>query len=126
VIVSHSAKIAHGVKELAQQVADRNVRIVEAGGMADGSIGTDTLRIYDAIIEADSGQGVVILVDLGSAVLSAKTALELLESATACKVQIADAPLVEGAISAAVESSIGGSLEEVVAAAEAARDMLKL
>ncbi|MBS4053837.1 MAG: PTS-dependent dihydroxyacetone kinase phosphotransferase subunit DhaM [Thermaerobacter sp.] len=126
VIVSHSAQIALGVKELAGQMADRGLKIVEAGGMPDGSLGTDTLRIHEAIVEADSGQGVVVLVDLGSAVLSAKTALELLEPSTARRAQIADAPLVEGSISAAVEASIGGSLAEVVAAAEAARGILKL
>jgi len=126
VIVSHSAKIALGVKELAEQMADCNLRIVEAGGMPDGSLGTDTLRVYEAILEADSGQGVVILVDLGSAVLSARTALELLGPEAICQVLIADAPLVEGAVSAAVEASIGGSLAEVAASAEVARGILKL
>jgi len=126
VIVSHSAKIALGVKELAGQMADSKLLIVAAGGMPDGSLGTDTLRIHEAIIEANSGQGVVILVDLGSAVLSARTALELLGQEGDGQVYIADAPLVEGAISAAVEASIGGSLAEVIAAAEAAREILKL
>lgn len=126
VIVSHSAKIADGVRELAGQMAGRDQKIVAAGGMADGGIGTDALMIRDAVIAADSGDGVVILVDLGSAVLSAQTAIELLGEEPGTVVEISDAPLVEGAVSAAVQASIGSSLNDVVAAAGEARNIMKL
>ena len=78
VVVSHSAQIAEGTAELAGQMAGPDVRIVPAGGLEDGSIGTDAARIAEAIGEADAGVGVVVLADLGSAVLSAMTAFEML------------------------------------------------
>ena len=100
--------------------------IVAAGGMADGAIGTDATRIQAAIEAADGGDGVVVLVDLGSGVLSAETALEFLEPEQAARTKIADAPIVEGAVAAAVEASTGATLDAVVRAAEAAREYRKL
>lgn len=126
VIVSHSSKIAEGTRDLAEQMADKNIRIMAAGGMADGEIGTDVIRISQAIAEANAGDGVVVLADLGSAILSAQTAIELLEEDIRDLVKVADAPIVEGAIAAAIQATIGGSLEEVAAAAETAREMNKL
>lgn len=126
VIVSHSEKIAEGTRELALQMADKNLRISAAGGMADGQIGTDAVRISEAISEVEKGDGVVILADLGSAVLSANMAIELLGEDRSFTARIADAPVVEGTISAAVQASIGSSLEEVVAVAEGARNLSKL
>ena len=104
VIVSHSWKIAEGVKDLARQVASPDARIVAAGGMADGEIGTDAVMISEAIREADGGDGVVVLADLGSGVMSAEQAIELLEDENIA-VRLADAPVVEGAVAAAVEKS---------------------
>lgn len=125
VIVSHSAKVAEGVKELALQMADPNLAVISAGGMADGSIGTDAVRIRDAVLKADSGEGTVIMVDLGSAVLSSNMALELLDECARCNVKIADAPILEGALNAVVQASIGSSIDEVVSAAELAREIHK-
>ncbi len=87
VVVSHSRLIAEGTAELAGQMAGPEVRIVPAGGMADGTIGTDAARIAEALGEADTGAGVVVLADLGSAVLSTRTALELLDdpAASGCR-----------------------------------------
>jgi dihydroxyacetone kinase DhaKLM complex PTS-EIIA-like component DhaM len=90
-----------------------------------GIIGTDAVKIYEAIKAADGGNGAVILVDLGSAILSTETALELLEEGVRARVQIADAPILEGAISAVVQASLGGSLAEVAATAEGARELHK-
>jgi dihydroxyacetone kinase phosphotransfer subunit len=126
VIVSHSAQIAEGIKTLAGQMAGASQKIIAAGGMVDGSIGTDAVRISEAIAVADTGDGVLILVDLGSAIISTETAFEFLEPEVASRVVIADAPIVEGAISAAVQASIGSTLEEVKAAAEMAKAMQKL
>jgi len=127
VIVSHSKKVAEGIAELSMQMAGPNQKIVSAGGMEDGGIGTDAVRISEAIRMADTGEGVVILVDLGSAVLSANLAIELLEEAgVKIDAKIADAPVMEGSISAAVQAFIGGNIDEVIEAAELAREVLKL
>ncbi|HWR28593.1 MAG TPA: dihydroxyacetone kinase phosphoryl donor subunit DhaM [Negativicutes bacterium] len=125
VIVSHSAKIAEGIREFALELTKPDQRILTAGGLSDGALGTDATRISAAIEAADSGDGVVVLVDLGSGVLSAETALEFLDPQQAARTRIADAPLVEGAIAAAVEASVGAPLVEVVQAAEDARELHK-
>lgn len=125
VIVSHSGKIAEGLREMAAQMSRPGQRIVAAGGMAGGAIGTDAVKIFEAVKAADDGSGVVILVDLGSAIMSAEAALELLDGEARARVEIADAPIVEGTISAAVQASLGGSLAEVLATAEGARELRK-
>ena len=126
VIVSHSAKVAEGVKEMAEQMAGSGQRIIAAGGLEDSSLGTDAIKISAAISAADSSDGVAVLVDLGSAVLSAETALELLDETVRQRVRIADAPLLEGSIVAAVQAAAGDPLTAVVAAAEETREFKKL
>jgi len=123
VVVSHSSQIAEGTAELAGQMAGPEVRIVAAGGMADGSIGTDAARIAEALQAADAGAGVVVLADLGSAVLSTRTALELLDNPEG--VRLSRGPIVEGAVMAAVQASTGSTLDEVLEAAEAAATLPK-
>jgi phosphoenolpyruvate---glycerone phosphotransferase subunit DhaM len=126
VIVSHSAKVAEGVVELAGQMAG-GVRIQAAGGTDDGGIGTDATLIAEAIAAADEGDGVLVLVDLGSAVLSAQLAIdELVEEETRDRIWIAEAPVVEGAVVAAIQASTGSSLEEVADAATGAATMAKV
>jgi dihydroxyacetone kinase phosphotransfer subunit len=119
VIVSHSAKVADGTLELAAQMAGDEVRIVAAGGLADGTIGTDATRIAAAIQAADAGAGVVVMTDLGSAVLSASTALEMIDAEQAARVRLSRGPIVEGAIVAAIQASVGDNLEVVVETADA-------
>jgi phosphoenolpyruvate---glycerone phosphotransferase subunit DhaM len=126
VIVSHSAQIAAGTVELARQMAGDDVRIEAAGGTADGSLGTDAAAIMAAIAAADAGAGVLVLVDLGSAVLATQTALELLGEGAAARVRISGGPLVEGAVVAAVQASVGDDLAAVLAAAEEAASLPKL
>jgi PTS hybrid protein len=125
VIVSHSRRLAEGVAELAVQMAGDEVIIEAIGGGPDGSLGTDADRIAEAIGRADRGAGVLILGDLGSAILASRTAIELVGPGTGDHVVISSAPLVEGAVVAAVEASIGQSLSAVAAAAEAARTLDK-
>jgi PTS hybrid protein len=125
VIVSHSASIAAGVAELVAQVAGPDVAIITAGGGPDGTLGTDGGRVREALRTADRGMGAVVLVDLGSALLSVRAALAELDDATA-RVVLADAPLVEGAVSAGVIASTGAPLADVAAAAEEARGARKL
>ena len=126
VVVSHSALIAEGIVELARQMSGPDLRIVAAGGAIDGSLGTDASRVAAAIEEADGGSGVLVLADLGSAVLAARTALELLGPDEAARVRISRGPVVEGAVVAAVQASIGDTLDDVVATADAAAGLDKL
>lgn len=120
VFVSHSAKIAEGLVELAGQMAG-TAKLVAAGGTDDGRIGTSFDLVSAGIAEADSGAGVVVVCDLGSAILTAETALEFLDDETRARVRIADAPLVEGGVAGAVAAESGESLDGVLRAAESAR-----
>jgi len=117
VLVSHSAKLAEGLAELAAQMAP-DVTIVPAGGLSDGSIGTDYDEVVAATQRADSGAGVVLLYDLGSAQMTAELAVESLADPSAAIV--ADGPLVEGAIAAAVAAQAGRDRKAVAEAAAAA------
>jgi dihydroxyacetone kinase phosphotransfer subunit len=126
VVVSHSAQIAAGTVELARQMAGDDLRIEAAGGTADGSLGTDAAAIMAAIVAAEGGAGVLVLMDLGSAVLATQTALELLGADVAAHVRLSGGPLVEGAVVAAVQASIGDDLAAVLAAAEEAASLPKI
>ena len=125
VLVSHSAAIADGLAELVGQVAGPAVPIKTAGGGPAGTLGTDGGLVLEALRSVD-GAGAVVLVDLGSSVLSVKAALAELEAGEATRFILVDAPLVEGAIAAGVTASTGASLAEVAAAAEEARSVAKL
>jgi PTS hybrid protein len=122
VVVSHSEEIARGVVNLAGQMAGDEVRLVGAGGDSHGTLGTDETLVRDAIASADQGDGVVVLADLGSAVLTIRHILEGGDGAA----RLADAPVVEGAVAAAVVASMGLPLDDVVNAAEEARNARKL
>ena len=122
VVVSHSAKIASGVADLAGQVAGDEVVIVAAGGGPDGALGTDEGLVRDALRHANQGDGVLVLADLGSAILTIR---HILESGNG-SVKLADAPIVEGAVAAAVVASMGAPLQAVADAAEEARHAAKL
>jgi dihydroxyacetone kinase phosphotransfer subunit len=125
VVVSHSRRIAEGVVELARQMAGDDLPIEGVGGTPDGSLGTDADGIARAIDRAETGAGVLILADLGSAILASRTAIEVLDGDRASRVRLSGAPVVEGAVVAAVQASIGQSLDEVEAAAEEARSLDK-
>jgi PTS hybrid protein len=125
VLVSHSAALAEGLAELVGQVSGEDVRVRPAGGLGDGGLGTDPDRIAAAIRDADSGSGVLVLVDIGSAVLSVRAILAG-GDLDGIDVRLADAPLVEGAIAASVLASTGADLATAVAAAEEARVVGKL
>jgi PTS hybrid protein len=104
-------------------MAGPDVRIVPAGGLEDGTIGTDAARISAAIMAADAGSGVVVVADLGSAVLSTRTALELLGNPD--NVRLSRGPIVEGAVVAAIQASTGSDLDQVLEAAEGAASLPK-
>src|SRR6478609_1825876 len=119
VLVSHSGPVAQGTADLAKQMAP-SVTIAAAGGTEDGGIGTSFDVISSAIERADSGDGAIVLYDLGSALLTTETALEFCDPEQAERIRIVDAPLVEGAIAAAVTADGGGDLAAVAAAAQSA------
>jgi multiphosphoryl transfer protein len=122
VVVSHSRALARAAVTLAQQMLPRDVqvRIVVAAGLEDTTLGTDAWQILEAITTADQGAGVVVLMDLGSAVLSAELALGLLDDEARGRVLLSPAPLIEGLIVAAVAAAGGATREEVAAEAAAA------
>jgi dihydroxyacetone kinase phosphotransfer subunit len=110
VVVSHSAALAEGVVALARGMAGDDVPIEAAGGIDEpGALGTDAVKVM-AAIEAAGGDGVLVLMDLGSAVLSAETALDFLDDDTRARVLLCEAPLVEGAVAAAAAARAGASL----------------
>jgi multiphosphoryl transfer protein len=115
VIVSHSAKLAEGVAELAREMGGPDVPLEVAGGtdMPDEALGTDATKVQRAIEQAQSGDGVLVLMDLGSAVLSAEMALEMLSDEHRGRVLLCEAPLIEGAVAAATAAKLGMSLDEV-------------
>jgi PTS hybrid protein len=118
VVVAHSEKIADGAVELAAQMAP-DVVLLAAGGTMDGRIGTSLEKVLAALDKATGGDGVVIVTDLGSAVMTAESALEFVEDTSA--MVLADAPLVEGLVAAAVAAQGGGDVQAVKRAAEAVR-----
>jgi dihydroxyacetone kinase phosphotransfer subunit len=125
VLVSHSVKIVEGTIELCQQMAQSEIKLINAGGTADGRIGTDTTKIMSAIEDANTGDGVVLIADIGSSVKSTQMALEFLDEEIREKIILADTPFVEGSIAAVVEASLGHDLKKVVKAAEQAKNYSK-
>jgi len=122
-LVSHSATLATGLVDLLRPLTSGKVPLVVAAGTEDGELGTSADLVASGLAEADAGQGVVVLPDLGSAVMSVRVALE---DADSDRVVLVDAPFVEGAVSAAVTAAGGADLRSVVAAAEQARTVAKL
>ncbi|MFG2791423.1 dihydroxyacetone kinase phosphoryl donor subunit DhaM [Streptomyces sp. NPDC048419] len=123
VLVSHSAELASGLRLLVEQIGSDTVPLATAGGTDDGRIGTSYDRVLAAIRSVDRGGGVVVLPDLGSSVLTART---VLEDHPRPDVLIVDAPFVEGAVAAVVTAASGADLKTVAEAAEEARNVHKL
>jgi multiphosphoryl transfer protein len=121
VVVSHSRALARAAVALAAEMLHgRIVRVAMAAGLDEATFGTDAVRVKEAIEEVDGPDGVLVLMDLGSAVLSAEMALDLLEPAVASRVRLCPAPLVEGLVATTVAAAAGASIEEVAAEATAA------
>ena len=126
VLVCHSDTLLEGLRAMAAQVAGPNVLVATAGGTEDGRLGTSASRIESALrLALDGVDDVLVLLDLGSAVLSLDVALEMLDPSERSRVRVVDAPLVEGAIVAAVQASVGSSIDEVATAAERAASISK-
>ena len=122
VIVSHSSKLAEGVVDITKVMAEE-CPVAAAGGTDDGGFGTSFEKIKSAVKAVDGGDGVVILVDMGSAVMTAEMVIEELGRAD---VVLVDCPVAEGAIAASVASICGDDVQTVKAKAEAARGEMKV
>lgn len=120
VIVSHSKQLALGVQELAAQMVKGKIPLAIAAGIEDpeNPLGTDPMQIHQAIASVFSEDGVLVLMDLGSALMSAEMALEFLPEAQRQKVHLCAAPLVEGVIAAVVAAAAGNTIQQVMAEAQ--------
>jgi len=128
VLISHSGTLVEGLRDMVAQVAGDDVPVATAGGTEDGRLGTSAPNITAAIravLDGGADQALVLL-DLGSAALSLELALEDLPGADRARVHVSEAPLVEGAILAAVQASVGAGIDEVASAAAGAATMAKL
>ncbi len=114
VLISHSEKVTIGLKEIIRQVI-HEVPVEAAGGTEDGEIGTSIDKIKTAIQRADQDRGVLLFYDLGSAKMNAELAIEL---ADLRRIQLVEAPLIEGAYVGAVEASIGKNIDEIIESIE--------
>ncbi|WP_461002001.1 dihydroxyacetone kinase phosphoryl donor subunit DhaM [Streptomonospora sediminis] len=122
VLVSHSEQLAEGLRALIGQLGSAGGRVFCAGGTDEGGIGTSYDKVSAAISAADSGAGVVVLPDIGSAVLTARL---VLEDGPREDALVVDAPFVEGAVAAAVTAATGGTLAAVTEAAREASGQAK-
>jgi len=117
VLVSHSNKITEGIKEMIEEMIGDNeyVDIVSCGGTDDGRLGTNAIDILDNIENLNDAKQIFVFADIGSAILSAETAIDLVDDIELKeKVVLADCPLVEGSFAAAVQASVNASSEEIL------------
>ena len=119
VLVSHSRPLAEAVADLARRAVNSDLRLTFSGGVGEYrlELGTDAIEIREAISTVYSEDGVLVLMDMGSAILSAETAKDLLSPEQQEKVRLTSAPLVEGGIAAAVQAELGASIDDVAKAA---------
>ncbi len=118
VIVSHSRDVARGAAQMVRQMVGDTIPLAECGGNPEGGLGTDVGAIKSSIESAWSPAGVAVLVDLGGAEMNAEMAIELLDEDRRTRIRICNAAIVEGAVMAATEASVGGDLAAVCEAAE--------
>jgi PTS hybrid protein len=124
VLVSNSAKLAEGLADLVAGIQP-DLPVRAAGGTDDGRLGTSAEKIHAALCALDGNEGTLILLDLGSAVMSTEVALEWLTDEQRARVRMSDAPLVEGAVLAAINAGLGLSLDALTAAIEESRQFPK-
>ena len=118
ILVSHSKKITDGLKEMIEEMVDStgDVKIFSAGGTEDGRLGTDSVAIYNIIKQSSKHNNILIFADIGSAILSTETAIDLIEDEELkSKVTLVDAPLVEGAFVASIQAMVDKDVEGILA-----------
>lgn len=126
VLVSHSEYIAKGLRDLVNEMNDGSVPVVAAGGAGGGRIGTSAIRIQEAIESLEECEHILVYADLGSSILSAETAMDIIDEDLADKVEIVDAPIVEGALAGVVQAVISDDVDEVIRVSEEAAKVHKI
>lgn len=126
IIVSHSEKLAEGLRDIVMEMNDGSVEVIAAGGADGGRIGTNTLKIKAAIESLTKCDHILIFVDLGSAVLCSETAIEMLDEEIQEKVHIVDAPLVEGVVGGVIQATICNDLERIIETAKEGATLRKI
>lgn len=127
-LVSHSPRIAEGLAEMIEQMATDTsaVRILPLGGTSDGDLGTDPIRILNAMQETEEGDCTLVFCDIGSSIMSAEAALDMIDDeALKSRIHLVDAPLVEGAFAAGVVATTTADPEEIISQALESRDQRK-
>lgn len=115
ILVSHSEKIADGLKEMLEEmVSSELVRIIASGGTGDGRLGTNALQIYENLKSLKDCQDIYLFCDIGSSVLSSEAAIEMVDNNLIEQITLVDAPLIEGAFIGAVQASIGASKQSIL------------
>jgi dihydroxyacetone kinase phosphotransfer subunit len=117
-LVSHSPDVARGAADMVRQMVGESVTVGWTGGNADGGLGTDATQILEMLERIWTPAGVAVLVDLGGAEMNAEAAIEMLDAERQERVRIANAPIVEGAVTGGTMASTGADLDAVIAAAE--------
>ncbi len=126
VIVSHNKKLGEEIINLSSEMKGYPFNVINGSGTSGDYYGTDPMIIGEAVKQADAGQGVIILCDLGSAVMNARMAIEFLEPKLQERVKIADAPIVEGALVAMASNDPKTNLEDFLQEIEESRGFSKL
>lgn len=115
-LISHSKKITDGLKEMIEEMTGTNsqVEILSLGGTDDGRLGTSAIKILEGIEACELSENIFLFCDIGSAILSAEVAMEMASDNLQDKLFLVDAPLIEGAFSAAITASVGASKEQIL------------
>jgi len=122
-LLSHSKEITDGIKKMVEQMqTSKDVSIYSLGGTADNEIGSDPTKIVDAVNKADKEDIFLVFADIGSAILNAEMAQDMLEEEQQKRYYLVDAPLVEGAFAAAITAGTSDDLEQIMSEAKKAGD----
>ncbi len=122
-LVSHSQQLTEGLKQMIEDMADtQTVTLYALGGTADGALGSDATKIIDAVNESDQTALILVFADLGSAVLNAELAYDMLAPEQQKRYHLIDAPLVEGAFAAAITAGFSDDLSQITAEAKKAAE----
>lgn len=122
-LLSHSKEITDGIKKMVEQMqTSKDVSIYSLGGTADNEIGSDPTKIVDAVNKADKEDIFLVFADIGSAILNAEIAQDMLEEEQQKRYYLVDAPLVEGAFAAAITAGTSDDLEQIMSEAKKAGD----
>ncbi|MGX7031698.1 dihydroxyacetone kinase phosphoryl donor subunit DhaM [Vagococcus zengguangii] len=118
-LVSHSKEITDGLKVMIEQMANSDVvSIYSLGGTSDGELGSDPMKLIDAVNEAEDSDVYLVFADLGSAVMSSELAFDMLEENQQARYKLVDAPLVEGAFAAAITAGVTDDINQIITEAK--------